>query len=112
MIQVNVRMTLIPGKLAEAMSILLSVVERTRTKAGCTGCSLYQDLEDEHTILYLEQWRGEGEMKHHLREEEFREVLLVMEMSSQSPEIRFHTVSRSDGVEIIEEARAVNKEDN
>jgi hypothetical protein len=45
------------------------------------------------------------ELEHHLRSSEYHNVLLVLEMALQEPEIRFITNSHSRGVEAIEDAR-------
>ena len=37
---------------------------------------------------------------------EYRNVLLIMEMSLKHPEVRFDTVSTSSGIETIEKARS------
>jgi hypothetical protein len=44
-------------------------------------------------------------MQRHLRSESYQRVLLVMEMATTSPEIRFDIITDTGGVEIIEEAR-------
>jgi hypothetical protein len=41
----------------------------------------------------------------HLRSATFRNILLVVEMASQKPEIRFDRISHSTGIETIEQAR-------
>ena len=52
-----------------------------------------------------EVWRtGEG-LDLHLRSEEYRNLLLVLEMALKQPEIRFDTISSSTGIETIEKAR-------
>jgi hypothetical protein len=50
-------------------------------------------------------WRSEEGLERHLRSDEYREVLLVIEMALKSPKIRFNTISRSRGIETIEKAR-------
>ena len=51
-----------------------------------------------------EFWRNEEDLERHLRSEDFRKVLVVVEMSLESLEIRFDKISRSTGVENIEKA--------
>jgi hypothetical protein len=40
-----------------------------------------------------------------LRSATFRNILLVVEMASQTPEIRFDRISHSTGIDTIEQAR-------
>jgi hypothetical protein len=44
-------------------------------------------------------------LRRHLRSETFRNVLLVVEMASEAPEIRFDRVSHSTGIGTIAQAR-------
>ena len=48
---------------------------------------------------------SDEDVKHHLRSEKYRNILLVVEMAAEAPEIRFDTIAHSTGVEIIEQAR-------
>ena len=60
----------------------------------------------EKNILQLEEmWRSEEELERHLRSDEYRKVLLVLEMALKQPEIRFDTISSSTGIETIKKAR-------
>jgi len=95
-----------PGQKAkEAMEILRSVAERTRVEPGCISCRIYRDDQEEHAILIEEFWRGQKELERHLRSAEYRNVLLVVEMAHEKPEISFCEFSGSTGVETIEKAR-------
>ena len=87
------------------LEILMAMAGRSRFEHGCISCRLYQDVEVKPEFM-LEQLRKSGEdLERHLRSEEFRKLLLVVEMSLEPPEIRFEEVSRSSGVETIEKAR-------
>jgi len=95
-----------PGQKAkEAMEILRSVAERTRVEPGCISCRIYRDDQEEHAILIEEFWRSQEELERHLRSAEYRNVLLVVEMAHEKPEISFCEFSGSTGVETIEKAR-------
>ncbi len=105
MIQAVVKMVIPSNKQEEGLNILRSVAQRSKTETGAIGCSVYQDTENDHIIIYEELWRSEDDLRHHLRREEYRKVLLVMEMSCKPPEISFNTVKSTRGVEVIERAR-------
>jgi quinol monooxygenase YgiN len=53
-----------------------------------------------------ELWRSKEEHESHLRSDEYRNVLLVVEMAHEKPEISFSEFSGSTGVETIEKARS------
>ena len=105
MIQATLRLDCAPKKTDEALQILRSIIERTKAEAGCISCSVYLDTENEHRIVYQEKWRSDEDLQCHLRSDDYRKVLLVMEMAITQPEIRFDTITGSSGVETIEEAR-------
>jgi len=52
-----------------------------------------------------EVWRAEEDMDLHIRSDEYRNLLLVLEMALKQPEIGFDTISSSTGIETIEKIR-------
>jgi quinol monooxygenase YgiN len=106
MIHATIRMAMPGRKVSEAVEILRSVAERTRVEPGCISCRIYHDIQEEHVIMIEEVWSSEEELERHLRSPEYRNVLLVVEMADEKPEISFSTFSHATGVETIEKARS------
>lgn len=104
MIQACLRMDFSPEKAEAALGTLRSILERTRVQAGCLSCSVYLDSEIENRIIFSQEWRNEEDLQNHLRSDEYRQVLLIMETAITPPEIRFDTMINSSGVEVIEKA--------
>jgi len=97
---------LIPTKRrSEVLEILSSVAERCRFEPGCISCRVYQGVEVAHVVMLEELWRNEEDLERHLRSDEYRKVLLVVEIALEPPEIRFNTIAHSTGVETIEKPR-------
>ena len=105
MIHSRVRMTFSSGKLREALGILSPLAERVRVDPACLECHVYRDVQADSVLMLEEVWRSEDDHVRHLRSNEYRNVLLVMEMALKPPEICFATISRSAGLEAIEHAR-------
>jgi quinol monooxygenase YgiN len=105
MIHATIRMKMPVQKEKEALEVLRSVAERTRVEPGCISCRIYRDDQDERAILLEEFWKSQEELARHLRSPEYRNVLLVVEMAHEKPEISFCEFSGSTGVETIEKAR-------
>ena len=106
MIRTTIRMRMPLEKHSEALEILGSVIEQTQFEQGCVSCRIYRAVEDECDILYEELWMEEDDLQQHLRSDKYQKILLVIEMASEPPEIRFDTIAHSSGVETIEQARA------
>ena len=106
MIKATIRMTIPPQKSGEVLKIIRSVVELCRYNPGCLSCHLYGDLQEKNVLMLEEVWRAEEDLDLHLRSDEYRNLLLVLEMALKQPEIRFDTISSSTGIETIEKARS------
>ena len=96
-----------PERFAEAVKILVGTAERTRVNIGCDRCHVYQDAQKAQTILLEEAWKSEEELDHHLRSDGFRDVLVVMEMAVEPPEIQFSTIAGVTGIERARAARSL-----
>jgi quinol monooxygenase YgiN len=105
MIQATIRITISPQKSGETLKILRSVVELCRDNPGCLSCHIYEDLQEKNVFMFEEAWRSEKDLDLHLRSDEYRNLLLVLEMALKQPEIKFYTISSSTGIETIEKAR-------
>ena len=104
------RMTIPVIKLNEAIEILSSIAQRTRFEPGCVSCYVYQDVDSANSLMIEEIWKDERDLARHLRSDEYQKILLVAEMASAPPEIRFYNILRTTGVETVEEARSANRE--
>ncbi len=111
MVQATIKMVMPPGRVEEALQMLQSIAGRTRVEAGCIDCSIHRDSEQEHVLVFEQVWRCEEELLRHLGSDEYRNVLLIIEMCTEQPVIRFDTISGSTGVETIEAARRSKKDE-
>jgi quinol monooxygenase YgiN len=105
MIHASIRMMVSPQKRSEVLRILRSTAEGGRVLSGCLNCRIYEDVQEDNVIMFEELWKSEEELEQHLRSDEYRKLLLIMEMALQQPEVRFDRVSSSSGIETIEKAR-------
>ena len=105
MIRSTIRMLIPLNKQSEALEILEMVKVQTQFEPGCISTRLYLGVDEARAIMIEELWTNEEDMSRHLRSEEYRRVLLVVEMAEERPEIRFDTIRHSSGVETIEKAR-------
>jgi len=106
MVLASLRMTFSSKKFGEALRILRSVAEVSRVQPGCLSCQVYRNGEEDNIVMFEQLWSSEADMERHLQSDEYRRVLLVLEMAIKQPEIRFDTISSSSGIETVERARA------
>jgi quinol monooxygenase YgiN len=104
-IHATIRMRLPARQRKEARDILASMIERINLEEGCISCRLYQDILEVGALMLEEIWAGETNLHMHLRSADFRNVLLVVEMACEPPEIRFDRISSSTGISTIIEVR-------
>ena len=105
MVRTTIRMLIPLEKQSEALEIMGSIIEQTQFEPGCLSCRLYRGVEDTLAIMLEELWLSEEDVQRHLRSDKYYKVLLVVEMATEPPEIRFDTIALSMGVERIEQAR-------
>ncbi|MGD1075596.1 MAG: antibiotic biosynthesis monooxygenase family protein [Thermodesulfovibrionales bacterium] len=105
MIYATAKMTIPFHNLHEALEILRSIMQQTRFESGCVSCNVFHDVDFENEVMIEELWQNEKDLERHLQSDEYRKVLIVAEMASAPPEIRFHTIQRTSGVETVEKAR-------
>ena len=105
MIQSTIRMTMPSQKSGEILKILRSVAELCRDDPGCLSCHIYEDVQEENVLMLEQVWRSEEDLTLHLRTNQYRNLIVVLELALKQPEIRFDTISSSTGIETIEKAR-------
>jgi len=105
MIQESIRMSIPPQKSEAILGILRSVLEQSRDDPRCLGCHIYGDLSEKNVLMLEGLWSTEEGLEHHLRSDEYRNLLLALELAIEWPEIRFDSISVSTGIETIEKAR-------
>ena len=54
-------------------------------------------------------WRNQDDLNLYLRSEDYRRMLLLMELAGEPPEIKFQTISSPAGIEVIEKARGIHE---
>lgn len=110
MIISTIRMAIPAEKQNDALRIIRSIAMHSRDSSGCLGYHFYKDIEDSDVLMLQGNWKSEENLNHHLRSDEYRNLLLVLEMSLKQPEVSFDIISSSMGIENIERIRGVISE--
>jgi quinol monooxygenase YgiN len=105
MIMSTLRIVVPPAKRNEVVRTLNSLLGPTQVQPGCISCRIYSEVEDKNVLILLEEWNSQADVDRHLRSNDYKKVLAVMDMSNTQPEIKFNTISDTKGMETIEAAR-------
>ena len=92
-------------KRAEVLEILKSIQGPTTAQPGCLSCDIYTEIGLGGSILFSEQWETEAALQEHIRSGLYLRILSAAELSRKAPEIRFHRVSETQGLELIRQLR-------
>ncbi len=95
------------GKEQELIDILHSVRGPTLAVSGCVECSIFEENDEEHAIVFLEKWRTKEEMITHIRSPLYTRVLEALDLADRQPGIWFYEIACIQGMELIESARSV-----
>jgi quinol monooxygenase YgiN len=105
MIHATVTIAAGPTQRQEVMGALRSLMGPMRVEPGFLDCRLYEDVTAEGVFSMVEEWATPADFKRHLRTKAYRLMMMIMELSAVPPEVRFHEVSRTMGMEAIHAAR-------
>lgn len=94
-----------PGELERAVQVLRSVVGHVQTKAGCRACTVARDVAEDGWVHYFEEWESATPFHQHVRSEEFRSVLVAMDMCCEEPRAVVGTLSGHRGLEYLSKLR-------
>ena len=105
MIIATLRMSVSSEKRDDVIRTLRLVMGPTLAQRRCISCRLYQDVEDENLLSFVQEWKSREALDEHIRSKDYRKILAVMELASEPPEIKFVESLKTDGMELIEEIR-------
>jgi quinol monooxygenase YgiN len=94
-----------PQKRTDAIKTIKAMIGPTEVKPGCQCCRLCSNVDNDDELILLEKWHSQESMEDHIRSDEFRKVLAVMDLATRQPEFAFITVSSTAGMELVERLR-------
>ncbi len=89
----------------QSVRLLLSVKGDILTKRGCRACDVSTEAADAGVVHYREEWESDEAFREHVRSEEFRRVLIALDMSSEEPRIVVGNLSGHGGMEYLRTLR-------
>jgi quinol monooxygenase YgiN len=105
MILVRITMNSLIEKQTEVMQTLLSLIEPTENGRGCLSCHVLRDIEDRNVFSLVQEWETREDLDDHIKSNRFSVLLGTKSLLCEPQQIEIHTVSQSEGMEVIHEAR-------
>jgi quinol monooxygenase YgiN len=102
---VRVTMKALKEKQTEIMQTLLSMIEPAGKEKGCLSYAAFCDIEDKSLFSLLEEWETREDLDHHIRSHRFGVLLGTKSLLCEPPKIQIHTVSHSEGAEVVNALR-------
>ncbi|MHB8882808.1 MAG: putative quinol monooxygenase [Thermodesulfovibrionales bacterium] len=103
MILTTLRMVVRPERRHDLIETMRGMLEPARVERGCLSYCFYEDVEDRNTFILVEEWKTQKDLESHIRTDNQRRLLALMDLMSEQPELRFNTVSQTAGMELIED---------
>jgi quinol monooxygenase YgiN len=101
-ILVTLKMIVRPERRSDLLETMKGMLEPTRVERGCLSYRLYEDVENRNAFVLLEEWATQKDLESHISKDNQRQLLALMDLLSEEPELRFNTVSHTAGMDLIE----------
>lgn len=101
MILGTLRMIVQPQRRIDLLAALRGMLEPVRVERGCLSFRLYTNVEDINALFLVEEWKTQGDLDRHILTDSHRALLALMDLLSQPPEWRFHTVTSTAAMDLI-----------
>lgn len=105
MIIVRISMKALMPKRTELIQTLLSMIEPVRKEKGCLGYDVFCDMEGREVFSLIEEWKTREDLDRHMGSERFSVLLGTKSLLAKPLEIKIHTISLSEGMEVVNALR-------
>jgi quinol monooxygenase YgiN len=65
------------------------------------SCRVYSDIDNANSLTLVEEWKSRNDLEKHIASDDYRKKLFLMDLSSETPDVRFHAVSETKGMDLI-----------
>jgi quinol monooxygenase YgiN len=90
-----------PKDVDHAIRMLLSVRGSIQAKRGCRACEVGMEASEPGLVHYREEWESEDVFHQHVQSEEFRRVLIALDLCCEEPRIVVGNLSGHSGMEYL-----------
>jgi quinol monooxygenase YgiN len=100
-----VRVSVPRTKKQEFTKALESLVSPIQGQPGCLGCRLFQAWPRQNGLYFEVRWESQEYLVHYLRSQDYKRLLLLIELSATPPVVEFFNVLEIRGLDLAEHAR-------
>jgi quinol monooxygenase YgiN len=108
-ILVTLKMIVRPESRRDLLETMRGMLEPSRVERGCLSYRLYEDVENRNAFVLLEEWATQKDLESHIRTDNQRRLLTLIDLLSEQPEFRFNTLSHTAGIDLIENVLKTDK---
>ena len=97
-----------PEKRFHILKTVHAIIGPAKAQAGCQLCEFYSNTQNDDELVLLQIWDSQENLEDHIRSEEFRSVLAVMDNAIAPPKISFNTIESVRNFDLVEELLRVD----
>ncbi len=106
MILVTLKLKVVPQKRWDVIQTVHTIIGPTLVQSGCLHCGFYSNTQNDDELILVEKWTSQKYLEKHVRSDDFRKILMVMDAAKKKPDISFITVESKAGLELVEKIRS------
>lgn len=104
-VQVLIKLVAPSGQSKQMLGTIRHLLGPIRSRAGCTACDVYLDVESPDEVVLLEEWDSEASFRDHVCSRDYGYILEWMEQSIERPEVKVGAITACNGLEYIRNIR-------
>ena len=104
-IGMKLRWLVTPHELGAMTFALNAIMVAAREQPGHVSCRLSTDVGPRVALEYVEEWRGEDDLKRQLRSNRFAHIAELIERGLEEPQVEFSVPGGIRGLDYAEEVR-------
>jgi quinol monooxygenase YgiN len=102
MIIVTLHLKVAPEQRLNIIKTIHAMIGPTSAQSGCLHCELFNSTQNDDSLLLLEKWQSREDLDRHIKSEEFRKVMVAMDLACEQPKISFMEADSPEGMELVE----------
>jgi quinol monooxygenase YgiN len=88
-------------KRTELMQTLVSMIEPAGKEKGCLSYDVFCDIDGKTVFSLIEEWETREDLDRHIGSDRFSVLLGTKSLLAKPMEMKIHTVSHSEGMEVV-----------